>query len=245
MLRLVGALWRFWEVRGYLTEGRNWLNAALARGEVVRAVLRVKALIGAGVLAWYQEDCDRATELLHEALSLYRRLGDERGTALALGALGSVAISRGNYEAARERFAQSLNIFRELNLKEGVANVLLNLGTVLWRGGEHAQATALLSESLALQREMGDRGGIARCLEGLAEVACAQGDYERAVKLFGAAEALREQIGAPLPPTDRTHYEGHLEIAQARLGEEAFNTAWLEAQSLPMEDARKLALATE
>lgn len=320
--RLVGALWRFWEVRGYLSEGRNWLTAALERCDDVPPKLRVKALLGAGVLAWYQDDYQRATKLLHEALRLYRRLGDKMGVALALIALGSVATSQGDYQAARERFAQSLDIFRELNMKEGVANVLLNLGTVIWRQGEHEQATALheesldifrtlehtwgiavvlvqlgaeawrqgeydratalsqealdlfkelghkwgighslyilglvaqrqgdqgkatelLRESLTLQREMGDRGGMARCMEGLAEVACARGDDERAAKLFGAAEALREQIGAPLPPTDRAHYERHLEAARIRLGEEAFQTAWLEAQSLTLESALQLAL---
>jgi predicted ATPase len=29
-LQLVAALWRFWSIRGYLSEGRGWLEAALA-----------------------------------------------------------------------------------------------------------------------------------------------------------------------------------------------------------------------
>jgi predicted ATPase len=59
-LRLAGALWRFWWVRGHLTEGRQWLEAALARGADAPAALRAKALHGAGNLALPQGDYARA-----------------------------------------------------------------------------------------------------------------------------------------------------------------------------------------
>ena len=44
-LRLAGALWRFWYTRGYLSEGRRWLDQALAmvRSRVAGAARRSRS----------------------------------------------------------------------------------------------------------------------------------------------------------------------------------------------------------
>ncbi len=47
-LQMAGALWRFWEARGYLAEGHKWLESALAASEGRDLSARAKALIGAG-----------------------------------------------------------------------------------------------------------------------------------------------------------------------------------------------------
>ena len=57
-LRLAGAIWWFWYVRGYLGEGRGWLSRMLLAtppGEPTAAA-RAKALDGAGILARQQSD---------------------------------------------------------------------------------------------------------------------------------------------------------------------------------------------
>ncbi|MFQ5794790.1 MAG: BTAD domain-containing putative transcriptional regulator [Candidatus Bipolaricaulia bacterium] len=85
-LRLGGALWGFWHMRGYLSEGRRWLEGALAKGEDrdVSASVRAKALHGAGVLTHEQGDYERATVLYEESLDLRRELGDKPGVAILL-----------------------------------------------------------------------------------------------------------------------------------------------------------------
>ena len=47
-LRLASALAGFWEVRGYLTEGRRWLETGLAQAERTSPEVRAKAMAGAG-----------------------------------------------------------------------------------------------------------------------------------------------------------------------------------------------------
>ncbi|MES2459107.1 MAG: AAA family ATPase, partial [Armatimonadota bacterium] len=55
-LRLAGTLWRFWMMRGYLTEGRQHLATALDRAESTPRPSRVLALAAAGNLAGAQGD---------------------------------------------------------------------------------------------------------------------------------------------------------------------------------------------
>jgi predicted ATPase/DNA-binding SARP family transcriptional activator len=50
-LRLCGALGDFWHMRGYLSEGWRWLEAALEEGEG-SATVRLKALLRAARIAW-------------------------------------------------------------------------------------------------------------------------------------------------------------------------------------------------
>src|SRR6185369_6273166 len=47
-LRLAGALYRFWLARGHLTEARQWLEPALARGGAPASGIRAVALNAAG-----------------------------------------------------------------------------------------------------------------------------------------------------------------------------------------------------
>ena len=59
-LRLAAALWEFWWVRGYLAEGRGWLDEALLRGRSASPELRARALHAAGSLATRQGDYESA-----------------------------------------------------------------------------------------------------------------------------------------------------------------------------------------
>src|SRR6516165_4551428 len=65
--RISEALWHFWLFRGYLSEGRIFLEAAVAAYSE-RTALRARVLLSAGVLAFYQNDSTRATILLEEGL---------------------------------------------------------------------------------------------------------------------------------------------------------------------------------
>jgi len=88
-LRAAAALWMFWFVRGYATEGRQWLDALLAQPKAATAAAaRAKALFTAGMLAFYQGDHAAGRALHQEGLALQRQLGDRAGIASALFGLG-------------------------------------------------------------------------------------------------------------------------------------------------------------
>jgi len=196
-LRLAGALWRFWYTRGYLSEGRGWLEGLLAPAEGadnVSAAMRAKALNGAGVLAERQGAYARAESLYKECLTLFRELGDKKGTAQALNNLGMVMWHRGDQGRATALYEESLALYREIGDRRDVALLLGNLGVVAWDRGDLARATALYEESLALRRELGDRRGVAYALLNLGDVAGYQGDYARAARLFEESLAVHREL---------------------------------------------------
>jgi hypothetical protein len=87
-LRLTGALWRFWDVRGHSREGREHLREALARDTASRpTAARAKALNSAGRLAWDQGDFVALRAYHEESLSLWREIGDRKGIADSLNEL--------------------------------------------------------------------------------------------------------------------------------------------------------------
>ena len=112
-LRLAGALWWFWFVRGHFTEGRRWLGRGLASSTGTSTTLRAKVLSGAGVLAFYQGDIGQAGQLCGESLALSRKLDNEAGIAAALNGLALVARSGGNLSAARAMYEESLEVWPE------------------------------------------------------------------------------------------------------------------------------------
>ncbi len=196
-LRLGGALWGFWLVRGHWTEGRNFLERALAVSEGIEASsVGAKALFAAAHLAFVQSDYERAEALSEGSLALYREVGDPWGVAFSLFTLGNVAWVRGNTVAARSMTEEALALYRKIGLKEYVAWSLFSLALLDNSQGEYARAYTLFEESLAIHRELGNKRGIAHSLSQLAQVLfVSQGDQERVRSLIDECLALSGEVG--------------------------------------------------
>jgi predicted ATPase len=231
-MRLSGALWMFWEVRGYLGEGRRWLEQTLAAAadSTLAPVVRAKALCGAGVLAQRQGDYARANELLEQGLALYRELDDKQGIARALTNLGWLVLDQSDFTRANMLLQEGLTLYRELGDKRGIAGALTNLGWVAPLQQQNYQPAAqFFEESLTLYRDVGDPSGIAGVLVNLAWVALAQGD------VAGAASRCRESLQLHQEIGDR---EGIVEclmamadVAQAQNQPEQAVRLWAAAQT--------------
>src|SRR6266480_4883453 len=100
-LRFCGALWWFWQTRGYWSEGRRWLKAALAlpkAGE--RTLMRARALSAAGELAGHQTEWQEAQQSLTESMTLFKEVGDDDGFVLPMSTMGWILLRKGDYAAA-------------------------------------------------------------------------------------------------------------------------------------------------
>ena len=199
-LRLSGALWRFWSVRGYFSEGREWLGRALERtqggaeGKETSAV-RAKALHGAGNLAFQQADYAVAQVLHEESLTIRRQFGDQGGIAASLNSLGLIAAGQGDYTVARSLYEQSLTIRRRLEDQRGIAYSLNNLGDIAYGQGDYAEARSLYEESLKIQRRLEDQAGIAYSLSCLGNVAFRQANYVEAPTLYERSLTIQRRLG--------------------------------------------------
>ncbi len=187
-LRLAVALHLFWDIRGYWTEGRKWLELALAAASGAPSSLRAKAFHGAGLLAWYQGDNRRTVAQLEASVALHRDLGDKEGIANSLDILGIVAYRQGDYGRAEALLEESLMLNRELGHKTPFTLYLL--GIVARLRGDYEQAEARGRESLALNRELGRKGSAALTLDSLGLLAYYRGDYTQAEVLCEEALAL-------------------------------------------------------
>jgi predicted ATPase/class 3 adenylate cyclase len=193
-LELVGILWRFWDRRGYLSEGLGWIDTALAHSAAAPAPLRAQALHAAGNLARNQGDYRRAGTLYEQALAL-RSPDDTRGIASTLHGIGNNAYDQGDYARATATIEQCLEIFRQLGERELIALELMVLGEIAWCQADYPRAQALATESMARYRELGDTWGVGMALSTLGQAADDQGRYEQAQALLEEARDLLHAIG--------------------------------------------------
>jgi predicted ATPase/DNA-binding CsgD family transcriptional regulator/transcriptional regulator with XRE-family HTH domain len=194
-LRFAATLWPFWLVRGYLTEGRRRLEAALANGNDAPSVLRAAALHGAGVLAAEMGDLARSRVCFDESLTLRRELGDAVGVASALNSLGNVALYQDDHPSAGAFYQQASVEFRALGNRSGLALALANLCGSLIMQGYYGEAAKVGAESLALARELGLKATIVNVLDNLGLAAQFQGDYPKAVQAYTEEQALAAELG--------------------------------------------------
>ena len=197
-LRLGGALCWFWSMRGYNSEGRRWLQEALAIEGRGSPEVRAMALAGAGGLAWEQGDFDRAKEVCEEGLELLEHEAREASEAKLwlLIYLGWVLREREDYGRAQQLFEEGLALSRQMRDTWWIAHSLLGLAFVSHSQGDYERATELNEESMDLFREQGDKRSLAYCLNNLAMMVCSQGDLGRAAQLTEEGVALFRELRA-------------------------------------------------
>ncbi|HET7677442.1 MAG TPA: tetratricopeptide repeat protein [Candidatus Limnocylindrales bacterium] len=195
-LRLAASLWRFWEIRGHLVEGRSWLERLLraAAGDAAPQ-LRADALTGAGVLAAMQADHDAAVAFHEQVLELRRESNDPNAIAYAINNLANAALAQGDLGRAAQLYNAALLMGREMGDRHSVAFSLSNMADVLARMGDRDGARERFDESVALFRALGDRWGEAAALDSFALAAGREGDPATSAELHGAALAIWREIG--------------------------------------------------
>jgi predicted ATPase/DNA-binding CsgD family transcriptional regulator len=213
-LRLCGALWWFWFGRGHLTEGRRWLDLALAESSNSTPFLVAKSLNGAGVLAHYQGDLGQAAALCGQSLTLYRQLEDKAGIAAALNGLALVARSGGNISAARAMYEESVVLLREVGDSSAIAYTLTYLSLVVYHQADFMLARSLSAEGLELYREIGDRLGSTGPLTTLGMANVRLGDYKTARSVLEECLAITRSLGDRRSSARALHQLGGVTFAE-------------------------------
>jgi predicted ATPase/serine/threonine protein kinase len=194
-LRLGAALFRFWEMREYLAEGRDRLGKLLKLPSAAAPTkTRARALFAAGVLALEQGDYASAEVLITENLDVARQLDDKQSVAVSLNALAVIARDRGDVRTAHSLLAESLELWRELGDQKAVARSLSNLANIVKLQGDNVRARSLYAECLSIFQELGDLTGVAWSMNYLGDVARDQGDSAAARTLYEDGLAIFREV---------------------------------------------------
>jgi non-specific serine/threonine protein kinase len=195
LLRLATALWGFWWVRDHVSEGRQWLDRALAAVEAGLPEQRAVAQAMAGFLAVFHDDFAAAETHLTAGLATGRASGERWATATALCGLGYLAGRRQDWVTARPLHQEALERFQRLGDGPWTARTFMHLGHDALYLGEYAAAEAELGESLALSLASGNRYMAAKATTGLARLAHARHELPQAARLFAEAAARFQALG--------------------------------------------------
>ena len=220
------ALMGFWILRGYSTEGRRYVRAALALPEVQASdFAHAHALyVGAG-LADGQGNHVEAKGMLEACLALRRKLGEPVDVAATLSTLSLVRLHAGDAEGAFTGEQEALEIFRRLDNTIGEAIGLLHLGQIHAYVGEEKKAIEHLEQCLAIAQRIKYSEVESECEVNLGELALDAGDAAAASKRFSRALAVCRDAGNKrgestalwwLGKIDRVR--GDLHAARVRLG---------------------------
>src|SRR5262249_4468489 len=156
-LRLCAALFRFWENREHLTEGRDFIARLLQlEGAAAHPKLRARLLFAAAVLAGEQGNYPSAQELFEESLETCLALHDNHGIAVAVN-----ATIRGDLAAASLLFERCLTIWRDLGGPADIARALSNLANAMRLRREYERAFSLYNECRTMFIKAGDGAGVA------------------------------------------------------------------------------------
>ena len=164
---LLAAVWRFWQMRNHLAEGRARAKAVLAMPgwDAVPPGARLHALESAGGLAYWAGDMSEANRHYAEAVAEAREAGDEAELANAL---------YNNFFATRMRY-QGANDY---------------VSALAWEG------RPFLDEALSIWERLGDEDGVAKAMWALAEHHAYRGEYPAAIESATRALATFERTGS-------------------------------------------------
>ena len=195
-LQLAGALRDFWSYEGHTAEGLAWTEQALESAMDAPPSLRAKALNTAGAMCYYRVDHQKGKRYNQEALALFRELGDDRGTAWALGFQGVQALtSPVECKEGIKLLEEALALFRKLDYKPGITQVLIGLGEVSRLDGDYERAEKAYREAIEVASKIGNKLQEVISFSNLSYVAYHQGDFERAEAIAQEAISRRMELG--------------------------------------------------
>jgi len=199
-LRIVAAIWRYWQLTSQHAEGAMWARDLLAHPAADGDPrVRIGGLAAAGGLGYWANDFVTARSAYDQRLGLAEELGDEAAIAEAHYDVGFIGMVDQDIEFLRLHEAIALASFERLGATDGIvrARQALVLGHFLDR--EYEQARALEVLNLAEFQRSGSRYRMADSLALLSVASVLSGDVaggrdylERSGRL--ASSVLSEQV---------------------------------------------------
>jgi predicted ATPase/class 3 adenylate cyclase len=201
-IRLASSMMWFWNMGGFISEGRQWAEAALDRveaqdgtGLIIDEQLHAKALFVAGYLAFIQGDYRRAGIRLEDGIRRQRKLKDKRPLAYMLHPAGMAAHFQNDFALARAHLQESIDLLRSSGSSSQLGVALFSLGDTALSEGKDEEAGRHYQESLDILGKLDDEWAMALPLTSLGRLAWLHGDYEEAYRLVSQGLQVRRKVG--------------------------------------------------
>lgn len=194
-VRIAINLGRFFEIRGYIAEGRNHITELLGDPDMISSKHRARAFQWLGTFGWISGDLENAGLYYNKSLRLYRSLGNARGVSTTLGNLALIAQTRGQYEKAKLLNEKCLKSVMKIGEKGLIADTLLNSVAPFFHLREYEKAKENLKMSLEIYRGLNDMRGVSLALTNLGSIAGINHEFEDSVKYLHESMVIQRELG--------------------------------------------------
>lgn len=220
-LQLAGNLWRFWGMRGSIVEGRLWLDQALkiceANIDALEKQLIVYVLAGAGEIARYQNDFERALMLKYELLRICQQWGEEKWAAAILNDLAIMYADHEECERSLVLAQEALALRRKLGHPSGIAHALSGLFFAHMCLDEPQAAQNAIEEAIQISRDEQFQEGVALGLISLMFVAIHQERYADVERIWYEFLPLSQELADQDITASGIYVQGILAAAQRQV----------------------------
>ncbi len=179
-LRIIGAIWRWYQQRGRIREARAVLADLLGREADGEVRVRIGGLAAEGGLAYWMNDFAAARIAYGERLGLASETGDLVLLADAHYDLGFLAMVAQDEEVLRTHEQRALDLYTAAGQDDGVLRARQALVLAVFLGGDYETARELESENLDVFRRTGSQFQVADSLTLLSAVNWRLGDWAAA-----------------------------------------------------------------
>lgn len=183
-VRFCCALGRFWDTHGHLNEGRAQFDRSLEHmSDEIDSVIRSRAYVHAGWIAFVQRDHAKAIELYERALPLNKEREDVHAMAVVYNVLGSAYGAQREFVKAESHFLESIRLRGTLDYIGESPMLICNLSDIAIAQHDYKKARSLVNRALEAlggpKKEMSQISGLILCH--LAFVDYCEGQFEDAL----------------------------------------------------------------
>lgn len=163
LLELAGELIVFWQLRGHLRDGRQWLEWGLAQSAGTAPAARASGHLALSSILQMQHESVSAFALCEASLSYYRASGDATRVARAASHAATVSLDVGGADLTYGYIEEALSAFGKLGdaawARHASSQILVLRGIVAKNQGDLATAERYLSDVVSQQRRIALESG--------------------------------------------------------------------------------------
>ncbi|MEV0464770.1 protein kinase [Nocardia tengchongensis] len=197
-LRTTAALAGLWTFRGLYSEGRRWIERALAHPARQSIPDRIKALHACCAMVVMRGDVPAAAALVEEGRLLTRQDPTPMNQALMDSSDGGVAVYRWDLDLATSRLERAVEALDSYRPGFAYFASLLALGLVHGLAGDTQRAAESYRRLISIAEARGETLFRSTAFYGLGTIAWQEGDRSQATELLEKALRVHRRIRSPL-----------------------------------------------